>query len=160
MRLASALMVTAYLLCCCQNASSELTEEQKNSIVSELKKRLDDYRLAVVKKDAEWFRSFWLNSKEFAVALDGDYNTDYDPWFETSYTKALPAIKEILHFKFGEGRATVLNENAASYTTTFDWGMVIDNNDTIMSKGSIVYVFVRKDGEWKCVQTGGTHKYY
>jgi hypothetical protein len=137
-----------------------LTEEQKRSITSELTQRLDGYHQAAIKKDTEWFRTFWLKSSDFAVALDGDYITDYDPWFEEYYAKALPTIKEILHFRFGEGRAAILNENAASYATTFDWGMVTTSNDTIRSKGSIVYVFVRNDGVWKCVQTGGTHKYY
>jgi hypothetical protein len=152
-----ALALTLYA---CQNSPAELSEEKRNAIVSEIKTRLEGYHQALIKKDFQWFREFWADEKEFAIALDGELITDYEPWFEKDYAKALPDIKEILHFKFGEGKAAILNENAATYATSFDWGMITTSNDTIQSTGSIIYVFERKDGKWKCIQAAGTHKYY
>lgn len=150
-------MLTLYA---CQNAPTELTQEQKNAIVAEIKDRLNGYSDALGKKDVEWFREFWANDHGFAMALDGDLITDYEPWFEKDYAKALPGIKEILHFKFGDGNAAILSQNAVSYATTFEWGMITTANDTIQSKGSIVYVLERKNGTWKCIQAAGTHKFY
>ena len=142
------------------NTPIELSEEKRNSIASEIKDRLNDYIEAARRQDTEWFRDFWLKGNDFAFSFDAEFITDYDPWFTKYYAEALPNVKEILHFKFGEGRVAVISDNAASYSTTFDWSMVTTKNDTIQSKGSAIYVLVRQDGKWKCVQSGGTHKYY
>ena len=144
----------------CQDVPAELTEQKKNAIVTEIKERLAGYHEAVKRKDVEWFREFWANEKEFAAALDGDLSTDYQSWFEKNYVEALPGIKEVLYLKFADGKAGIVNEDAVTYATSFDWGMITTTNDTIQSKGSIIYVFRRKDGIWKCIQTAGTHKYY
>jgi hypothetical protein len=137
-----------------------LSDEKKNAIANEIKELLEGYHQAAIRKDTEWFRNFWANEENFAAALDGDLATEYGSWFQTSYVEALPTIKEILHFEFTNSKAAVISENAVSYATNFDWGMITTADDTIKSKGSIVYVFIRKNGKWQCIQTGGTHKYY
>jgi hypothetical protein len=147
--------VIVLLLYGCQNPPSELSEERQIAIVNKIKERLEGYHQAVIKKDGEWFREFWANEKDFAVALDGEFITDYDPWFEKDYAQALPEIEEILHFKFGGGKAAIISENAATYATSFDWGMITTASDTIKSTGSIIYVFERTNGKWRCIQAAG-----
>lgn len=153
------IIVTAIILFSC-NQSANLSEEKKLAIIKEIQQRLDGYPEAAKRGDTLWFHNFWADVKEFTFAGDGQILTDYETTITKPYRESLSKMKEILYFKYSNGHGYVLDEDAVSYVTNFDWGMQTKSGDTLRAKGAWLYVFKKLDNQWKVVHSAGTHKYY
>ena len=148
-----------FILTCCSQQDS-ISDTRKVEITEEIKVLMDGYPEAVKRHDLDWFSKFWSNEKDFVFAVDGQVITNYDEWFKMYYSDGLKNLKEILHFDWSNGHATIFSENTVSYATNFDWGMVAVSGDTVKVRGSALYVFKKSDGEWRAVNCGATHTYY
>ena len=143
----------------CTNSNS-LSEDEKIQITKNIEETLNGYPGAFQRHDLNWFQEFWFNDKDFVMAGDGRMETIYDSTVTQRYRKAFATVKEVLHFKFSNGLAHVINRDAVSYTTNFDWGFVDLSGDTLKSNGSWLYVFKKSGGKWRVIQSAGTHNYY
>ena len=139
---------------------NNITEQNKVAITEAIKERVSGYADAVKRRDADWLLNFWSNEKDFAMAGDGELTGDYESGIAKPTRDFISGIKSVLHFKFSDGHTYVINENAVSYATNFDWGIVLWSGDTVKSKGSWLYLFRKSDNGWKVVHSAGTHKNY
>ncbi len=109
--------------------------------------------------DLEWFRNFSSQETDFAFASDGELLTDYAA-FGSRTKEAIVNTKELLLFRLSNSRGYVISENAVSYATNFEWQIVGQSGDTFRAKGSWLYLIEKRDGEWRGVQSAGTHKFF
>ena len=140
--------------------SNIVSEDEKIQITRKIEEVLNGYPEAFKRHDLNWFQEFWFNDKDFVMAGDGKMETIYDSTVTQRYRNAFSTIKEVLHFKFSNGLAHVINRDAVSYTTKFDWGFVNVSGDTLKSNGSWLYVFKKSGEKWRVIQSAGTHNYY
>lgn len=138
------------------NRQTHISSKEKVQIIKEIKERLAGYPEALKRNDLAWFNNFW-SKENFAIAIDGYVATDYDKWFK----EHVPTdIQKVLYFNFTNGHAEILTNNIVSYTTNFDWGVVTIKNDTFHSRGSVLYMFKKYDGQWRVFNCAGTHQFY
>ncbi len=145
-------------LCGC-NEHETIPEEKQRALIHEVEQRLLGYQDATKRGDLEWFRNFYSKEHDFAFASDGELLTDYAA-FESGTKEAIANTKELLTFKLSNSRAHVISENAVSYATNFEWQIVEQSGDTLRAKGSWLYLFEKRDGEWRVVQCAGTHRFF
>lgn len=124
-----------FLLTSC-NKPDNLSEESKVTITQAVENRVNGYAEAVKRHDTDWLLNFWSSEKDFVIADDGELVADYESGIAKPTRDFISNLKEVLYFEFSNGHAYVLNENAASYTTNFDWGVVLLSGDTIKSRGT------------------------
>lgn len=142
------------------NKQDNISEERKIAITEAVKDRVNGYADAVKRHDLEWLLNFWSDEKDFTIAGDGELIADYESGIAKPTRDFISNLKEVLHFEFSDGHAFVINENAVSYATNFDWRIVLLSGDTIKSKGSWLYLFTKSNKDWKVVHSAGTHTYY
>ena len=118
------------------------------------------YAQAIKRGDVEWLLNFFADDKNFVLADDGELSADYQLRVGKRYREDIENIKEVLHSQFMNGHAYVLDKEAVSYVTNFDWGMITISGDTVKSKGSWLHVFKKLDEDWKVIHSAGTHIYY
>ncbi|OFX40540.1 MAG: hypothetical protein A2X03_12985 [Bacteroidetes bacterium GWA2_40_15] len=148
-----------FVLTCCSQQES-ISDTRKVEITQEIKEIIDGYANAVKRHDTDWLLNFWSNEKNFVIAGDGELIADYESGIAKPTRDFISNLREVFHFEFSKGHAFVINENAVSYTTSFDWGIVLLSGDTIKSKGAWLYLFTKSEKNWKVVQSAGTHTYY
>lgn len=136
-----------------------ITEQEKQTIIEEIKSLLDEYPKALERKDIAWIEQSYADHPDFVVALDADFRTDREAWIRETYREAFKSLDSILHFSFHDGIGHVINRDYVVYTTKFDWGIVL-NADTIQSRGSGTYLYMKDEGTWRALQLSGTHEYY
>jgi ketosteroid isomerase-like protein len=142
------------------STSDDISEAEQTAISKEIQERLNGYPEAFRRHDLQWYQNFWSNERDFVFAGDGLIQTNYDSAITKTYRDGFTNIKDILHFKWSNGHACVLNKNAVSYITNFDWGGIMTSGDTVKAKGSWLYVFKKVNRQWKVVHSAGTHIYY
>jgi Domain of unknown function (DUF4440) len=145
------------LLSC--NTADNISEEEKATISNEVQGRLHGYLDALKRHDLDWFQNFWANEKDFVFAGDGLIQTNYDSAITKTYSDAFKNIKDFSFLNWSNEHALVINRNAVSYTTNFDWQVIMVSGDTVKAKGSWLYLFTKTDGQWKVVHSAGTHIY-
>lgn len=148
-----------FLISSC-NANKEISEFEKQKIIDELQSRLNGYTDAFKRKDIDWMFNFWSNDPDFAFASDGNLITDYDSVFKIRMQNRLPKVQEVPYFDFVIERGTVLSKDAASVATRFDWAQIETSGDTARARGTWLFVFKKKNGQWSVVQSAGTHIRY
>jgi hypothetical protein len=145
-------------LCGC-NQQQSVPEEKQRALIQEVEGRIKEYPEALRRGDIQWFQNFWSREADFAFASDGELVTDYAE-FEKGTQEALANTKAVLLFETTNGHAHVISENAVSYATNFEWHVVVQSGDTLRAKGSWLYLFEKRDGQWRAVQSAGTHKFF
>ena len=139
--------------------NNELSDAEKQKIKSEIQQRIDEYCDAFSDMDKEWFRGFWAG-KELVFAGDGKLLKSFDTAIAEPIDNLSANYKELIYCNLSTEDIIVLGQNAASCVVTYDWRLLMTSGDTLQSKGSWLYVFVKNDNQWKVVHTAGTHIYY
>jgi hypothetical protein len=152
----AAIILTFFFGCSKQET---IPEKKQRALIQEIEQRLDAYPEALKRGDIEWFKDFWSGEADFAFASDGELVTDYAA-FEKGTKEAIANTKQLLLFQLSNSRGHVISENAVSYATNFEWQIIGKSGDTLRAKGSWLYLFEKRDGEWRAVQSAGTHKYF
>lgn len=153
------LFLLAILLSSC-SANEEISDSEKRVILEELQNCLNDYADAFKRKDIAGVLDFWSNTPDFAFAGDGKLITDYDSVFKPRMQNRLPKVQEVPYFNFVVERGAILSMDAVSVASTFDWAQVETSGDTVRARGTWLFVFKKKDGQWSVVQSAGTHILY
>jgi hypothetical protein len=153
------LVLLAIILSSC-NAKEEISDSEKRLIIEELQSRLNDYSDAFKRKDIVGVLNFWSNTPDFAFAGDGKLITDYDSIFVPRMQNRLPKVQEVPYFDFVVERGAILSKDAVSVTSTFDWAQIETTGDTVRARGTWLFVFMKKNGQWSVVQSAGTHILY
>ena len=143
----------------CQPSTTELTEEMKAEIATEVEQRVAGYMEAVQRHDASWLVNFWSDVDGIVFAGDGNVAEGHDAIAKPT-RDWIAGLESVIRAGFSNGHTYVLAPDAASHTAAFDWSIVNTAGDTVSSRGSWTYVFKRFDGEWKVVHSNGTHIYY
>ena len=133
-----------------------MSQEERQNVVAEIHERLDSYADAVTRLDIDAMLSFWMDSEEFVFAGDGVILGGYDEWTSLMSQRS-GETEQWLHFNFHNVKVVVLSRNAASATVELDNRRVWANGDTASTGGAWTYVLRKDEGEWKVIQTTGTH---
>jgi len=147
------------LLISCSDRDT-ISDTEKILITKEIEEILNGYPEAFKRQDLDWYQNFWFKDKDFVMAGDGKIEANYDSAITKRYREAFSNFKGVLYFKWSNGHSHVINKNAVSYTTNFDWRFLTVSGDTIKSNGSWLYVFRKSEGKWRVIQSAGTHNYY
>lgn len=157
MELRSTACLAAFLLAGCAAAPRpELTRGEEAAITSAIEARIQGYGDAAGRRDAEWFAAFWADDPDFLIAGDGDLLAGYDTYIP-QMREELAGIGPMLEFEVSDQHTHVIARDAASHALRFRWGFITATGDTVRAHGSWLYVFRHIDGEWRVVQSGGTH---
>lgn len=152
-------IIILILIGCQSNNSQELSEQEKSKIKNEINNRVDRYFEAVKLLNLEEMYEFWSESEDFIFAGDGRILGGNKEW-----TNEMNEFAEITdHFIYWNNKnikIEVLSQNAASYTMEFDNERIGVSGDTLNTKGAWTYVFKRDKGDWRVIQTNGTHIEY
>ena len=141
----------------CQSKSvRELSLQDRDVIVQEIKQRLEEYRDAVMRRDLEEYLGFWSDSDEFVFAGDGRILGGYEEWAKLT-TQHNAETEKWLKWDYGDMHIVVLGQNAATCTTEIEMGKLNVDGSTQNLKVVWTYVFKRHGDVWRVIQTNGTH---
>lgn len=152
--------ITGIQACSARSAGTiagTINEAERASIAAAIEQRVDGYFEAARRQDVQWLLGFWANIPEFVIAGDGEVKVGYEDGIATPTRQWFAGLKTVLVSEHMNGHAYVLARDAASYTTEFRWSIVRTAGDTVTSHGAWTYVFKKLNGEWRVVQSAGTH---
>jgi ketosteroid isomerase-like protein len=133
-----------------------LSPDDRERIVREINRTLDDYKDAVMRKELSAVKGFWSDADDFVFAGDGTilggsrewydkldwYDQDTDKWNSWEWRNV---------------HVEPLAMDAASATLEFENSRTTRAGETVRIKGAWTYVFKKYDGKWRVIQTNGTH---
>ena len=144
-------------MCGCQPGSSDdVSPAEREAIVQEIKQTIDEYINAIQRIDLDAQLSFWSDSEEFVFAGDGAILGGYSEWAE-QLRQVNQVNKKWNYFNISNLHVVVLSRDAASATLEFENSKEKTNGETLRQRGVWTYVFKNYDGQWRVIQTNGTH---
>lgn len=143
---------------CGTRTPSSMTDQERAAVAEAVEQRVSGYVEAIERQDLEYLLGFWADTEGFVLAGDGSLTIGYDTW-ATQIREIVAGTASVLHAEYKNPHIYVLARDAASYSMEFDWSMATTAGDTVSATGAWTYVFKRLDGEWKVVQSAGTHLY-
>ena len=149
----SSILVLVVLACAAP--SVELTDLERTEIAAAVEASVDRYREAALGLDLDGMLALWADVEGFVVASDGEL-IDYAA-MEQGARDEVGTMQSIPYFEFSDRHTYVLARDAASHTARFRWSAVLNTGDTLRVRGSWTWVLKNFDGNWKTVQSGGTH---
>lgn len=159
MRINFLLLICSLLISGCNlNPEKVMNEQEKYEIIKEVNDRVTEYVAAMKKLDVNKMLTFYTDTQDFVLAVDGSLLIGYDKFSVRQRTKTLK-IKSVNKIDVKNIHVYVLSKNAASCSYQFEWSMTRKTGDTIKSTGSWNYVFKKTDNEWKIIHSTGTHIY-
>ena len=154
--LAVCLLLAVVVVGCVASEPDEMSPAERQAVAAEIRERLDEYAEAVTNQDINAMLSFWSDSEDFLFAGDGVILGGYEEWAPLT-TKHNAETKRWLRWNWHNVHVVVLSQNAASATVALDYSKISTDGDTVSADGSWTYVFKKYDGDWKVIQTNGSH---
>lgn len=149
-------LLAACLAGCGASAEGGLGPGDRERIVQEISRTLDDYQDAVTHKELSAVKAFWSDADVFVFAGDGtilggskEWNDKLD-WYHNDTAKWN-------HWEYRNLHIEPLAIDAASATVEFENSRTTTAGETVKVKGAWTYVFKKHDGKWRVIQTNGTH---
>ena len=151
--LASAL---AFACGCQPSTSNDVSPAEREAIVQEIERTIDEYIDANLRKDVDAQLGFWSDSEEFVFAGDGTILGGYKEWAELlrQYDQE---NEKWNYWDIRNLHVVVLSRDTAAATLEFEYSIEKTNGETLRQKGAWTYVFKNFDGKWRVIQTNGTH---
>lgn len=157
MRAATAILVLAVSVAACgATRENGLTPGDRERIVQEISRTLDDYKEAVTHKQLSAIKAFWSDAAGFVFAGDGTILGGSKEWYDKLdwYDKD---TEKWNHWVYRNLHVEALAMDAASATVEFENSRTTTAGVTVNVKGAWTYVFKKYDGKWRVIQTNGTH---
>ena len=157
MRATTAILVLAICLAACgASAESGLTPGDRERIVQEISRTLDDYKEAVTHKELSAVKAFWSDTDGFVFAGDGTILGGSKEWYDKLDWYHNETAKWN-HWEYRNLHIEALAMDAATATVEFEHSRTTTVGETVRVKGAWTYVFKKYDGKWRVIQTNGTH---
>ncbi len=150
------LIVVAWHFIANTAAGDALNTETKILVTNEIREVLEGYRDAMLSRDYDAMIAFWSDSDDFVLAGDGRILGGIDAW-QTETTKHYKDTSSWEIWDWQNVQILPLSELAASATVEFRFRWVDKDGASQNARGAWTYVFRKEGGDWKVVQTNGTH---
>lgn len=134
--------------------TSELTEDQKNSVSKEVETVVRNFLKDISYKSEVAIRA---NVDGYLFAGDGKITFTNYPSFEKYVKEAFKDIEKFTEVEVPALHVYVLSKDAASCTFELKGKYLTNKGDTLVNNACWTMVLKKFDNGWKAVQENGTH---
>ena len=142
-------IATALLISCSTPIDTELTEEQKAVIISEVGEKVDAIQLIIMQLNFEAWTEYWSENDFISVISDIDFFDDLSVW-EDSVANWWSGI-ESRSSASSEKRITPLTLNLALVTRTNNGSAVLKNGEKFSYIHQGTTIWKKEESGWKII---------
>ena len=138
------------LLISCTEQTSELTDEQKATIISEVGDQVDGFQSAAIQLNFEAWSEYWSDDEFISVSSDIDFYDNRGVWLEAIKIAWSEAASR--SYESFEKRITPLAQNLALVTRTTHGSAVFKSEEKIIFTYQGSSIWKKEAVGWKIIQ--------
>jgi ketosteroid isomerase-like protein len=134
---------------CAREAKTELTDEQKAAIVTEVEKVHSDVIANLSKLDIDIWTESWSKDEFFAASSGVNYFRTLDEFRDS--VKYWFSLREKQQVRIVERDIKVLAPDLVLLTSTLNWDIQFKNGEQTNSNSLTTMLWRKELGAWKCI---------